>query len=161
MTTEEQSPEQESHRKFATDLFKLVWDLLDKEDRTVDEDDKMLHATHASRYHCGEIGTPLEFERGDWQISRVYAVLKRTEPALHHAQRCLDICTENEIGDFDIAFAYEALARAYAVAGDATKSKKYIELAQKAGLQIEDEGNREYFLSELGSISELLVELEA
>ena len=47
------------------------------------------------------------------------------------------------------------------MAGDATKSKKYIELAQKAGLQIEDEGNREYFLSELGSISELLVELEA
>lgn len=67
-----------------------------------------------------------------------------------------DICTENEIADFDIAFAYEALARAYAVAGKAGKSREYSELAEQAAEQIEEEGNREYFLSELGTVAGLL-----
>ena len=152
--TAEHETIQESHKKFAVDLFNLVWDLLDKGERTKEEDDRMLHAAHASRFHWGEIGTPLEFERGEWQISRVYAVLNRPQAAIYHAQRCLDICTANQVGDFDIAFAYEALARAYAEAGDSEKSREYIRLAEQAGEQIEDEGNREYFLSELGTVSE-------
>ena len=114
----------------------------------------MLHAAHASRFHWGEIGTPLEFERGEWQISRVYAVLNRPQAAIYHAQRCLDICTANQIGDFDIAFAYEALARAYAIAGESEKSREVIRLAEQAGEQIEDEDNRGYFLSELGTVSQ-------
>ncbi len=115
----------------------------------------MIHAAHASRNHWGEIGTHLEFERGEWQISRVYSVTGHPEPAIYHAQRCLAICTENEIADFDIAFAYEALARAYAVAGDAEKSQEYVELANQAGGQIEEEGNREYPMSELRTVNDL------
>jgi hypothetical protein len=113
----------------------------------------MIHAAHASRYHWGEIGTPLEFERGEWQISRVYAVLGRPQAALYHAQRCLDLCQANEIRDFDLAFAYEALARAYAVAGEMAKSGEYIELAMRAAEEIEDQGNREYLEGELMTIS--------
>ena len=156
MTAQDVAPEREWHKKFAVDLFNLVWELLDKEKRTADENDKMLHAAHASRFHWGEIGTPPGFERGEWQVSRVYSVLNRAEAAIHHAQRCLAICTENEIGDFDIAFAYEALARAYAVAGDVEKGKEYIQLGERAGEQIEDKDNRVYFFSELRGVSELL-----
>lgn len=148
----------ELHEKFAVDLFNLVWDLLDNEERTKEEDDRMLHAAHASRFHWGEIGTPLEFERGEWQISRVYTVLNRPRAAICHAQRCLDICTANQIGDFDLAFAYEALARAYAIAGESEKSQGYVRLAQQASEQIEDEGNREYFLGELRTVIKSLEE---
>ena len=144
---------QEWHKKFAINLFNLVWELLDKEERTVQENDRMLYAAHASRFHWGEIGTSLEFERGEWQISRVYSVLNRSEEAIHHARRCYDICTENGIGDFDIAFAFEALARAYSVAGDSEKSNEYILSGEKAGKLIEDKEDREYFLSELRGIS--------
>lgn len=108
------------------------------------ENDRVLYAAHASHFHWGEIGTSLEFERGEWQISRVYSVLNRFEEAIHHARRCLDICTENGIGDFDIAFAYEALVRAYSSAGDTEKSIEYIRLGEKAGELIEDEGNPIY-----------------
>jgi hypothetical protein len=142
----------ELHKKFAVDLFNLTWNLLDKKDRTIEENDKMVHAAHASRYHWGEIGTPLEFERGEWQISRVYSVLKRSEPALYHAKRCLEICQKNNIGDFDIAFAYEALARAYAVAGMKAQCRENFELASKGGQQIKKEDDRNYFLSELKTI---------
>jgi hypothetical protein len=56
----------------------------------------MLREAHASRFHWGEIGTPLQFERGEWRISRVYAVLDRPQAAIRYAQRCLDICTANQ-----------------------------------------------------------------
>jgi hypothetical protein len=141
------------HKQFAVDLFNQTWDLLDKQERTPEEADTMVHAAHASRYHWGEIGTPLEFERGEWQISRVYAVLNRPQAALYHAQRCLDLCLENKIRDFDLAFAYEALARAYAVAGDLEQSGEYMERAMKAAEEIEDPGNREYLEGELLTIS--------
>lgn len=152
MTEEEKYTEQECHKKFAVDLFNFVWILLDKRDRTREEDDEMVHAAHASRFHWGEIGTPLEFERGEWQISRVYSVLNRHQPALYHANRCLETCKENNIGDFDIAFAYEAMARAYAVAGIKTDCENYIKLAKEAGKQIKSKEDRDYFFSELETV---------
>ena len=142
----------EEHRKLAIGLFNLTWGLLDKKDRTKEEDDKMIHAAHASRFHWGEAGTPLELERGEQQISRVYSVLKRSEPAIYHAKRCLEICKTQGISDFDIAFGYEALARAYAVAGLKAQCEETLELARKAGLQIKKEEDRNYFLSELKTI---------
>jgi hypothetical protein len=142
----------EEHRKFAVALFNLTWSLLDKKNRTREDDDRMIHAAHASRFHWGEIGTPLEFERGEWQISRVYSVLKRSEPAIYHAKRCLEICKENNIRDFDIAFAYEAMARAHAIAGQKAKCEKYVQLAKEAGEQIEKKEDRDYFFSELKTI---------
>lgn len=152
MVEEKKYTEKEFHRKSAVDCFNLVWTLMDKKDRTKEEDDKMVHAAHASRFHWGEIGTPLEFERGEWQISRVYTVVNRPESALYHAMRCLEICRENNIGDWDIAFAYEAMARAHAVAGQKTQCKKYLELANKAGEQIKTKGDKDYLFSELRTI---------
>jgi len=140
------------HRKFAVELFNLTWSLLDKKDRTREDDDRMMHAAHASRFHWGEIGTPLEFERGEWQISRVYSALKRSEPAIYHAKRCLEICEKHNIKDFDIAFAYEAMARAHATAGNKTEFEKYIKLAKETGEQIEKKEDRDYFFSELKTI---------
>ena len=148
--------DEETHKKLAIDLFNRVWKLLDRADRTPEEADEMVHAAHASRYHWGKVGTPIEFERGEWQISRVYSVLERPEAALHHAKRCLEICEANGIGDFDIAFAYEALARGHAVAGNGSKSREFVALAEKAAGEIEDEGNREYTLGEVASVKALL-----
>jgi hypothetical protein len=152
LMTEEKPTEKDNHKKFAVDCFNLVWSLMEKKSRTKEEDDRMVHAAHASRFHWGEIGTPTEFERGEWQISRVYSVLKRSQPALYHAKICLEICQENQIGDWDIAFAYEAMARAHAVAGQKEESRKYIELAQRAAEQIKEKGDKDYLLNELATI---------
>ena len=144
--------EEDWHKRMAVEQFNFTWELLDKKDRTVDDDDAMLHAAHASRFHWGKIGEPIHFERGEWQISRVNVVLNRPEAALHHAKRCREICEANSIGDFDIAFAYEAMARASAIAGDEANRDKYIELAKNAGEKIKKEGDKKYFFSELKNI---------
>ncbi len=148
----EENKAYDQHRKFAVDCFNGTWDLLDKTDRTKKDTFKMIHMAHASRFHWGEIGTPLEFARGDWQISRVYAVLGRGEAAYIYGESSLNLCLENEIGDFDLAFAYEALARASAVLGDDEKLTKFKQLGQEAGETIADQGNKDYFFGELNSI---------
>ena len=144
--------EKKTHRQFAVDTFNHTWELLEKSDRTKEDEVRMLHSAHASRYHWGEVGNALNLTRGEWQISRVYSVLNRPEPALYHAQLCLDICLENKIGDFDLAFAYEALARASAITGNWAAAKEYITLALKAGEQISDADDRDYFLKDIRSI---------
>ena len=112
----------------------------------------MLHAAHASRYHWGEIGEAVHFARGEWQISRVYSVLNRSEPAHYHAQRCLDICQQNNIADFDLAYAYEALARAAAIAKNTADTQKYLELARAAGENIAEADDKALFVSDLATI---------
>ena len=109
----------DDERRLGKALFNATWTLLEKEDRTQEDDDTMLHMAHASRHHWGASKPPAaNIARGEWQCSRVYAVLGRPEPCLHHAQRVLDICQANGIGDFDLAFAYEALAAAEDISTD-------------------------------------------
>ena len=149
----ELTEEEKVHKKFAINLFNHTWDLMEKKDRTKEDDDEMIHSAHASRHHWGQIGTPTHFERGEWQISRVYAILNRPDPAIYHATRCLEICKENHIGDWDIAFAYEALARAYNVAGKKTEAKKYLDLGKEAGGKIAKKEDKDYFTSEIEKIA--------
>ena len=139
-------------RKLAADLFNRVWELLTILERTQDEIDEMINAAHASRYHWSIVGQPINLARGDWQISRVYAVLGRAEPALYHAYRSLEIVEAEGIADFDLAFAYEAVARAQAVAGDGLESQRYVELARVAGEAIAQQADRDGFFSELATI---------
>ncbi len=144
---------QEWHRKQAIENFNTTWDYIDKKDRTQEDNINMIHTTHASRFHWGKIGTPLNFARGEWQISRVYSLLGMSESALYHAKLSLELCLKNDIKDFDLAFGYEAVARAYMVAKDEEQMKKHIILAKEASENIEKEEDKKYFLSELDSIS--------
>ncbi|MGZ4122806.1 MAG: hypothetical protein ACXVOI_06295 [Tumebacillaceae bacterium] len=152
MTTQKVEIDHATHRKLAVDNFNYTWDLMEKTERTQLEDDTMIHAAHTSRYHWGHVGTPLNFARGEWQISRVYSVLKRAEPALHHANRCLDWCKEHDLGNFDLAYAYEALARGYAVQGNVAERVRNIELAEQVGEKIADEASKKMLFDDLKTL---------
>jgi len=112
----------------------------------------MIHMAHASRHHWAQVGTAVNLARGEWQVSRVYATLRRAEPALYHAARCLQICQENGIGDFDLAFAYEALARASAVAGRIADCAEFLQTAREAAGNIAEMDDRELRLRDLETI---------
>lgn len=142
----------EMHRHLGASLFNAAWDLLDKPDRTPADNDTLIHTAHASAYHWRQVGEPLHFARSDWQISRVYATLNHPEAALYHAQHSLETCQAAGIGDFDLAFAYEALARAYAIGGQPAQAAHMLELARQAGDQIAEQDDRSYFFSELATV---------
>ena len=142
-------------RRLGVDLFNHVWTLLEQKIRTREEDDEMLHAAHASAYHWrhADGAGPENRARSEWQLSRVYSVLGRGEPALHHGQRCLDHCVENGIVDWDLAFAYEALARAHRVAGNDAEYRRNLELAREAGAAIAEADDRELLEKALAELS--------
>jgi DNA-binding transcriptional MerR regulator len=116
-----------TRRALAVGLFNYTWTLLENPNRTPAQDDEMIHAAHASRYHWGEVGEAVNLARGEWQVSRVYATLGRGEPALFHARRCLELSEANSAGreDWELGSAYEAMARASAIAGDRTASSEW------------------------------------
>jgi DNA-binding transcriptional MerR regulator len=140
-------------RELAAALFNGVWTLMETEDRTPAQDDRMLHMAHASRYHWEQVGTGANLARGEWLCSRVYAVLLRPEPALHHARRVLELCVEHGLGDWDLAFAHEAIARALAVAGDAAGAEAEIRAARD--VPIADDEDRELLERDLAGIPAL------
>ncbi len=142
----------EARRHAAKELFNYTWTLLEKADRTRDDDDEMVNAAHASRLFWGEFATPVHLARGEWQLSRVYATLERSEPALHHAQRCLDICDEHGLEGFDRAFAYEALARAHSVAGDTELAADSERRAREAAERISAQADRDLLLGDLATL---------
>jgi hypothetical protein len=139
-------------RAVAVDCFNGTWTLLEKHDRTPDDDARMIHMAHASTYHWANVGTDVNQIRGEWQCSRVYAVVGRAEPALFHAQRALAICQRAGIADFDLAFCYEALARAYAVAGDETQKQHWLGEARAALESISEEEDRTLVEADLATI---------
>lgn len=148
--TENLGPDEE--RRLASRLFNEVWDLLESHDRGSADDDRMIHMAHASRYHWGQVGVAANLVRGEWQCSRVYAVLGRAEPCLHHGQRALDLCLAEGIADFDLAFAYEALARGYAIAGDGDAARRMTEKALAAVDGIAGEEDRKLVLADLETV---------
>jgi DNA-binding transcriptional MerR regulator len=151
-STEDLAIDAQTQRALAARLFNEVWEMLEKSDRTPDDDLGMVHKAHASRWHWSQVGTPVNVVRGEWQCSRVYATLRRFEPALYHAQQALAICESAGIGDFDLAFCYEAMARAYAVGGMAGESREWRERAEQSAAAITEADDRELLLADVASI---------
>ena len=82
-------------------------------------------------------------------------MLGRAEPAIHHARRCLELCESapDEIEEFDLPFAYEALARASVVAGDEDAAREWLNRARAAGEKIVDEDDRVLLEADLANIT--------
>ncbi|MDR0917081.1 MAG: hypothetical protein LBN02_07870 [Oscillospiraceae bacterium] len=136
----------------AIQLFNETWDLLDKTDRTTEDDITMLHKTHTSAFLWRTANKPVNNARGEWQVSHVYSVLKYGAPALLHGESSLALCLENGIGGLDLAFGYEAVARAHSVLGDAAKSAEFKQKGIDASADVSDAEDRAYVLGELNSI---------
>jgi DNA-binding transcriptional MerR regulator len=143
-----------TRRALAVGLFNYTWTLLETSNRSREQDDEMIHAAHASRYHWGEVGEAVNLARGEWQVSRVYATLGRAEPALFHARRCVEIHEANEDGreDWDLGSAYEAMARACAVAGDHAARDEWQARARAELPKIADAEDRRIIEQDLATI---------
>jgi DNA-binding transcriptional MerR regulator len=145
-----------SHRELAVALFNHVWSLLEVAGRSPAQIDELIHAAHASRFHWSRAdgAQAVNLGRGEWQCSRVYAVLGRGESAVWHARRCLAYAETPGGGqeDWDVASAYEALARAHAVAGDAAAALEWKSKAVAALEGIADQDDRDVIEGDLATL---------
>jgi DNA-binding transcriptional MerR regulator len=141
-----------SQRQLGVDLYNSTWTLIEKADRSAAETDEMIHRAHASRWHWARVGEPVNLARGEWLCSRVYATLGRGEPALWHARRCVEIDEANGIGDWDLASAYEAMARASFAAGDSASGGLWKAKAIDALDGIADPDDREPIAQDVATL---------
>ena len=155
--TDEKMTVEEFHKKMAIQNNNGIWPTLDKDDPTDSELEEAMHMAHAARYHWSKVGTVVNVVRAEYMLARVYAHMKRSEPALFHAIRGLELAKEGETNDewkdWDMPFIYEALARAHAAAGNKSECKKYKKLAQKATDVVEDEEDKKICQGELDKFS--------
>lgn len=144
---------EEAHRHFAQSINGRVWELLQKTSRSQDENDEMLHAAHACTYHWKFVGNAVNQQRGEWLISHVHVVLGHAKEALRHAERCFEITQAHKdlMQDFDIAYAFEGVARAQAMLGDQKIAQEFFTLAQHAGAAIADEEDRSIFMGDFSA----------
>jgi len=154
MGTRAEALDEETHKRLGIDLFNKTWTLMEREGRTQDDDDEMLHCTHASAYHWMHVGTAANRARSEWQCSRVNAILGRPEAALAHAHRCLELVESapDVMEEFDLPAAYEALARAHLVAGDLTEARRYRELGVAETAKIAGEEDRRIMEADFATI---------
>jgi hypothetical protein len=134
------------HRYFGVLLNNASWDLL-----AADDEPALLHAVHTSAWHWRQIGAPENLARGDWMCSHAYAVLGHGALASLFAESTLRICDDNGIGDFDRAYAFEALARAAAASGDIDTARRALSRAREAGDAVADAEDRAIFEADLAA----------
>lgn len=142
------------HSKFAPRAFNRTWELLDADDLSSQQEEEMLAATFAQRYHWYQVGEPRNRAIADWQVSRVAAVLGYAELARRFGERSLEVCEEHGLDAFVKGFAHEAIARAAADVDDVETFTEHIELARAQLTEIEDPEDREVLESDLAEMSE-------
>lgn len=143
-----------AHEYFSTNCFDRAWELIEQEERTEEEDERMLHLSLASLWHWQQRAdcTARELSIGYWQVSRIYSLIGRSENARWYADRCLEVTEGAELPAFYIGYAYEALARAAMIGRDRVAMVSYLTEAQKYARQEENEEDRQLLLDDLATI---------
>lgn len=145
--------DQKMHHYMGIEMNIQTWNLLGKDDRNEQDDARMVNFAKASLYHWRNSPKyqPVNEQRGQWMISRVYAVLRKGDDSLTYAEETMRLTEEHDLKDFDLAYAFEALARAYAANGNKASCLEYFQKAKEAGDLIEKVEDKKYFDSDLES----------
>jgi hypothetical protein len=141
-----------AHKYFAAHCFNRAWDLIDKESRSTEEDRLLIALNQASIYHWMQ-RPDCEDERlsiGYWQASRIQALLGNAAESRTHAQTALSF--SRDLAPFYLGYAYEALARAEAVAGNHAAAAEYIAKAREQVARVSEADDRNALLKDLDSI---------
>ncbi len=144
------------HRAIAVETFNETWALLERDDRTTEDDLDMVGLTLTSRYHWRLAGDPRNHAMSDWQASRVFASIGEAELARAFADAAIDRCAEHELDAFMTGFAEEALARALLVGGDKRGARAVLERARHLEAAIDDDEERAALTADLDDLEHRL-----
>ena len=142
------------HENFSVYCFNSAWDLMDKTARTPTENEDMLRLSMASCWHWTQRPdcTNQQLSVGYWQISRIHSMLGRSIEARRYGELCLAASHDTSVAPFSLAYAYEALARASALAKNEAMKLEYIDLANKVIETMSDAEMKTMLLNDLATI---------
>lgn len=140
------------HRWFAVECNNGCWELIEKAERSPDDDRDMLYRAYAAAYHWSYAGTPLNGARAELALARTHSLLGQGDLALGFAQAALDFFEHNDCEDWDLAFGHAEVAYAAAVTGDEVLHAKHYDAAKRRGETIADEIDRTIFLGSFAQV---------
>lgn len=143
------------NRTFAPRAFNQTWALLDAESLSREEEEEMLAAAFAQRYHWYQVGSARNKAIADWQVARVAVVLGYADLARRFGERSLQVATANGLDAFVVGFAHEAIARAAAEVDDVGTFGEHFKLAKAQLSEIADTDDRDVLEADLEEMSEL------
>jgi hypothetical protein len=137
---------------FSAHCFNHAWDLLEKPDRTPDDEQLMVTLNQASIFHWR--GRPdcssKHLSIGYWQASRIQAVLANAQEAQRYADICL--AYSGELEPFYLGYAHEALARAAALSGDTSGVAHHLAAAKAQAASVSRGDERDALLKDLAAL---------
>jgi hypothetical protein len=141
-----------AHRFFSADCFNKAWELIEKPDRTPEEDEQMIRLSQVSIWHWSqrEDCTSRNMSIGYWQASRIQALLGRADDARRYGRLCLQYSQQEP--PLFLAYAYEALARAEQLARDEPLVEQYHAEALRLAEAVVDAEDRKFLLDDLNTI---------
>jgi hypothetical protein len=141
-----------AHNYFSANCFNAAWDLIDREKRTDEEDRQMILANMASIYHWTQRKdcTDQNLSVGFWQSSRIFSLLNQPENARRFADLSLKYAATAT--PFFQGYAYEALARAAKIAGDAAAQAEYLAKAKELVEVVTNADERKFLSADLESL---------
>jgi len=144
-----------AHRWFAVNCFNRAWEYIDKKQRTLDEVEEMIRLSLASAWHWTQCPDCTNINRsiGLWQNARVYALAGQADNAKRYAQMCLAISKSDDVPQFYLGYAYEALARAENLAGNRQRASELVTQARQLAEQVSDKEDRDLLLTDLNTLS--------
>jgi hypothetical protein len=143
----------EGHKYFAAHCFNRAWDLIEKSNRTPEDDRLMVATNQASIYHwlnrddCDNRRLSI----GYWQASRIQALIGHANEARRFAEVSLSYSAG--LKPFYVGYAYEALARAEFLAGNAVEAAIHLETAKAHAAEVNEKDERELLLKDLATLN--------
>jgi tRNA A-37 threonylcarbamoyl transferase component Bud32 len=142
----------QDHKKLSADCFNRTWELLEKKERTAEENERMISLSHASLAHwrMREDCTDRNLSIGYWQLSRVYAVLGQGNNAERYGGLCLRVSSQEP--PFYLAYAHEALARAALLNERRELFDKHLAEAKTLAAKVTDAEEKKMLVDDLATL---------
>lgn len=107
------------HRRQAVEANNATWDLVESVDLDADGAEDLLRGAYAAAYHWQRAAgaLPANEARASYLIAKAWLRIGQPDRALEAADRCLAVCSDHGLEDFDLAYGLEAKARALTALG--------------------------------------------
>ncbi len=135
--------------------FNSAWDLIEKQDRTAADDQMMIVLAQASIFHWTQ-RPDCDDQRlsvGYWQAARVQCLAGNPAEGARLGEICLGY--SHNLRPFFVAYAHEALARAYAQMGREADAALQLAAACEHLPMIKDEAARDRVSADLHEIEHI------
>jgi hypothetical protein len=143
-----------AHRYFSAECFNRAWTLMDKAERSLDEDRELVALGQASLWHWSQRAdcTDTNLSIGLWLLSRIYAVVGEAGQSRLYAEACRHVSQREGVEPFYLAYAHEALARAAALSGDGIAAAAALTNARALVDLVTDAESRSVLLADLATV---------